>query len=100
MDVLTVAAKANATQLLPSIAAVSCVQQSSPKSTISISYQDTDSVGTQGAVLELKTVDGISIYDDDIPGYLRDKYTTLQYGNRQQVCTLLDLISICVPPAH
>ena len=83
MDVLTVAAKGNASSLLPVIAAVTCIQQSS-KSKVSISYEDKETVGSQGAKVQLESA-GKTINDDDILPYLRENYEVLQSGKSEQV---------------
>lgn len=87
MDVLTVAAKANGVEVLPTIVAATCVVKTSPECKLSISYEDTDSVGG-GSKLELKTKDGKVIRDSDILPYLRETYPTLQSGNKERVSAL------------
>lgn len=84
MDVLTVAAKANAASLLPAIAAVTCIQQTSPKSKLTVSYKDAETVGSQGAKLQLETA-GKSITDEEILPYLREHYEVLQSGKTEEV---------------
>ncbi|KAL1955191.1 hypothetical protein VTO42DRAFT_8956 [Malbranchea cinnamomea] len=84
-DVLTVAAKANAVALLPTIVAATCVQQTSQQPKITITYEDTESVGSQGALLEFKANDGKVLCDDEILPYLRETYPTLQSGNKERV---------------
>lgn len=94
MDVLTVAAKANAVTVLPVIIAATCVIKTSPQSKLAISYEDAESVGS-GAKFELKTKDGKVIRDADVLPYLRETYPTLQSGNKEQVCVLYELAMYC-----
>ena len=95
MHVLTVAAKANGVEVLPTIVAATCVVKTCPDSKLSISYEDAESVGA-GAKLELKTKDDKVIRDGDVLPYLRENHPTLQSGNKEQVsaqdfCVSIDL---------
>ncbi|KAK2781183.1 hypothetical protein FQN52_001764 [Onygenales sp. PD_12] len=85
MVVLTVAAKANGAILLPALLAVTFVKQSFPGVGITIVYEDVESVGPQGAKLELKADDGKVVHDDDVLRYLENTYEALQNGDKEQV---------------
>lgn len=85
MVLLTVAAKANGALVLPALLAVAYVKQTLPGIDITVAYEDVESVGSQGAKLELKTDDGKLIHDDDILPYLENTYEALQNGSKEQV---------------
>ncbi|EDN04054.1 conserved hypothetical protein [Histoplasma mississippiense (nom. inval.)] len=85
MSQLAVATKANNAFLLPTLLAVNHVKQTLPGTDITVVFEDVESIGSQGAKLELKTDDGKTIYDDDILKHLENIYAPLQAGDKEQV---------------
>ncbi|EEH39882.1 glutamyl-tRNA synthetase [Paracoccidioides lutzii Pb01] len=85
MSQLTVAAKANGAFLLPTLLAINFVKQSLPGTVINVEFEDVESIGSQGAKLELKSDDGKAIYDDDVLKHLENIYVPLQAGDKEKV---------------
>ncbi|EEH20063.2 glutamate-tRNA ligase [Paracoccidioides brasiliensis Pb03] len=85
MSQLTVAAKANGSFLLPTLLAINYVKQSLPGTVINVEFEDVESIGSQGAKLELKSDDGKAIYDDDVLQHLENIYAPLQAGDKGKV---------------
>lgn len=86
MSVLTVASKSNPELILPVVAVATCVQEINPGSGLSVTFEDVDSIGSNGGKLELKVKDGSLVCDDEIVPYLRSNYEVLQSGDKDQVC--------------
>lgn len=85
MALLTVASKGNGPLVLAVATTATYVQEKSPDSGLTVTYEDVEGIGEQKGSVELKVGDGKALYDDDILPYLRDSYDVLQVGNKDQV---------------
>lgn len=85
---LTAACKANHAVVLPGLLAAGYANQADSGVPVSITYEeDVEFVGPDKEPLKLITEDGELRYGNFIIHRLRDNFSSLQVGNKDQVCT-------------
>lgn len=85
----TAACKANHALVLPGLLAAGYANHGDGGVPVSITCEDVEFVGPNQEPLKLITEDGEFLYGDSIILHLRDNFSSLQVGHRDQVCTQL-----------
>lgn len=72
MAVLTVASKANPAAVLPAILTAAYAVSADPRRDVDVDYRDSESVGAQARLVELRTENGDTLADTAVTSYFAE----------------------------